>query len=213
MMEMFSLTHFILMDSLLTQNDNICLVSHNFLHFVHNFLQYGYKISLMYIFTAAGKCKDSVPVALTRVQSLFWLRFQMNFLGEPFEGIRWHSSTKFLLAGVSIAYKISSTFFQCPYPPLQQEFCDILWHSSFVEYYQFVRKFIICIPRNVKIRLKFAQFSFQLIQVVLWFIKNFVEFSLVVYNKAVQNSTVADWVKTILGLTGMNTYLFTFQIL
>ena len=87
----------------------------------------------------------------------------MNFLGEPFEGIRWHSSTKFLLAGVPIAYKISSTFFQRPYPPLQQEFCDILWHSSFVEYYQFVRKFIICIPRNVKIRLKFAQFGFQLI--------------------------------------------------
>ena len=104
MIETFSLSNFTLMYPLLTQNQKIRLASHNFLHFVHNFLQYGHKLSLMSILTPAGKFQDSgfscfifFLFSNTHLESSQGLSFKLTFLGELFEGILWQSLTKSLL--------------------------------------------------------------------------------------------------------------------
>ena len=160
MMETFSLTNFTLMDPLLTQNDKIRLESHNFLHFVHNFFQYRHKLSLMYVFTPASKFKDSgfscfnyFLFTNTGLEYFRRLSFKITFLGEPLEGY-----TRTILNQIRV---------NCGVDCIQN-----------LQYYQ---QFIIYIPRNVQIRLKFAEFSFQLIQMVLQFIQNVVELSLILH--------------------------------
>ena len=74
--------------------------------------------------------RTQVSVALT----FFWLSFQMTFLGKPFGGIWWHSSTKFVLTGPSIPCKISSTFISMFLSPTSTGILDILWHSL-LEYF------------------------------------------------------------------------------
>ena len=82
---------------------------------------------------------SQVSVAFTGLESFQQLSFKITFLGEPLEGIRWQSSTKFVLTGAPIGSKTSSTFFSISLSPTSAgmpdtsrhsllQYCSLAWH-------------------------------------------------------------------------------------